>query len=94
MNFHSVEIFPLDVNCHKRHHSGSTLYMYAPVRWVVKVQLLQLCHTSDYWDRNMSAKWAQKRKQIPMNSLSQSDRVNLLTSFENGLSVLGCVRYY
>ena len=25
MNFHSVEIFPRDVNCRKRHHSGSTL---------------------------------------------------------------------
>ena len=25
MNFHSVEIFPRDVNCHKRHHSRSTL---------------------------------------------------------------------
>jgi len=25
MNFHSVEIFPRDVNCPKRHHSGSTL---------------------------------------------------------------------
>ena len=25
MNFHSVEIFPCDVNCRKRHHSGSTL---------------------------------------------------------------------
>ena len=25
MNFHSVEIFPRDVNCRKRHHSGSIL---------------------------------------------------------------------
>jgi len=25
MNFHSVEIFPRDVNCRKRHYSGSTL---------------------------------------------------------------------
>ena len=25
MNFYSVEIFPRDVNCRKRHHSGSTL---------------------------------------------------------------------
>ena len=25
MNFHSVEILPRDVNCGKRHHSGSTL---------------------------------------------------------------------
>ena len=25
MNFHSVEIFPRDVHCRKRHHSGSTL---------------------------------------------------------------------
>jgi len=25
MNFHSVESFPRDVNCRKRHHSGSTL---------------------------------------------------------------------
>jgi len=25
MNFHSVEIFPRDVNCCKRHHSGSAL---------------------------------------------------------------------
>jgi len=25
MNFHSVKIFPRDVNCRKRHHSGSTL---------------------------------------------------------------------
>ena len=25
MNFPSVEIFPRDVNCHKRHHNGSTL---------------------------------------------------------------------
>jgi len=25
LNFHSVEILPRDVNCHKRHHSGSTL---------------------------------------------------------------------
>jgi len=25
INFHSVEIFPRDVNCRKRHHSGSTL---------------------------------------------------------------------
>jgi len=24
MNFHSAEIFPCDVNCRKRHHSGST----------------------------------------------------------------------
>ena len=25
INFHSVEIFPRDINCCKRHHSGSTL---------------------------------------------------------------------
>ena len=30
MNFHSMEIFPRDVNCRKRHHSGSTLlHMHA-----------------------------------------------------------------
>jgi len=73
MNFHSVEILPRDVNCRKRHHSGSMLlHMRACAigRLVAKAQLLQLCHTFDYWDRSMSTKWAQKRKQKPMNSLS------------------------
>jgi len=28
MNFHSVEIFPRDVNCRKRHHSGSALFYF------------------------------------------------------------------
>jgi len=69
MNFHSVEIFPREVNCRKRHHSGSRYYICVPARWVANVQLLQLCHTSDHWDRSISAKWAQKRKQIPKNSL-------------------------
>jgi len=64
MNFHLVEIFPRDVNCRERRY-----YICAPARLVPKAQL-QLCHTSDYWDRSMSMKWAQKRKQIPMSSLS------------------------
>ena len=60
MNFHSVEIFPRDVNCRKRHHSGSALlHMRAAARRIAEVQLLQLCYTSDYRDRSMSAKWAQ-----------------------------------
>ena len=70
MDFHLVEIFPRDVNCRKRHLSGSTLLAMGPARLVAKAQLLQLCYTSDYWARSMSTKWAQKRKQIPMNSLS------------------------
>jgi len=42
MNFHSVTIFPCDVNC--RHHIGPRYYLCAPARWVAKVQLLQLSH--------------------------------------------------
>jgi len=67
MNFHSVEIFARDA---KDIAAGPQYYICAPARWVVKVQLLKLCHTSDYWDRSMSTKWTQKQKQIPMNSLS------------------------
>jgi len=71
MNFHSVEIFPRDVNCRKKNiTAGPRYYICAPARWVTKVQLLQLCHTFDYWDRSTSTKSAQKRKQIPINSLS------------------------
>ena len=69
MNFHSVEIFTRDLIFTKDITAGPRYYICAPARWVAKVQLLQLCHTSDYWDRSISAKWAQKRKQIPMNSL-------------------------
>ena len=69
MNFHSVEIFPRDVNVAKDITAGPRYYICAPARLVAKAQLLQLCHTSDYSDRSMSTKWAQKRKQIPMNSL-------------------------
>jgi len=38
---------------------GPRYYICAPARWVAKVQLLQLCHISNYWDRSMSEKWAQ-----------------------------------
>jgi len=54
MNFHSVEIFPRNANC--RITAGPRYYMCAPAEWVANAQLLQLCHTSDYWDRSAPPK--------------------------------------
>ena len=46
MNFHPVEIFPRDINCRKRNHSG---FMLLRLRvWVAKVHRLKRCDTSDY----------------------------------------------
>jgi len=66
MNFLSVEIFIVA----KDITAGPPYYICASVRRVARVQLLKLCHTSDYWDHSMSVQWTQKRKLKPMNSLS------------------------
>jgi len=70
MNFHSVETFQCDINYRKRHRSGSTLLHVRACAMGSQSLTSTTCHTSDYWDQSMSAKWAQEGKQIPMNSLS------------------------
>jgi len=70
MNFHSVEVFPCDVNCRKRHHSGSTLLHMRVC--VIGSQTPTSTTFSHFWllGSKYEHEMRPKRKQIPMNSLS------------------------
>ena len=70
MNFHSVEILPRDVNCRKRHHSGSTLlHMRA---CAIGSQSPTSTTLSHFWllGSKYEHEMGPKTKQIPKNSLS------------------------